>query len=150
MNLFLVALDGSPRAEGVLRDADTLAAKMGARLWLVHCVPLPPELPVSLWTAPDTTFVEQLRVGARKEIEALARSIPPERLAGITIDVGTPWRTICEAADEHGADLVVIGAHGYGTLERVLGTTAARVVNHSKHTVLVVRAPDSQKGEKKP
>jgi nucleotide-binding universal stress UspA family protein len=144
MKTFLVALDNSPRAEGVLREADALAARLDAKLWLLHCVPLPPELPVSLWTAPSTTFVEQLRAGARKEIEALARAVGDGRLAGITIDIGTPWRAICEAADERAVDLVVIGSHGYGTLERVLGTTAARVVDHAKRSVLVVRAREQK------
>jgi nucleotide-binding universal stress UspA family protein len=41
-----------------------------------------------------------------------------------------------------GADLIVIGSHGYGGLDRVLGTTAARVVNHADRSVLVVRNAD--------
>ena len=36
-------------------------------------------------------------------------------------------------------DLIVIGSHGYGAIDRVLGTTAAKVVNHADRTVLVVR-----------
>ncbi|HVU00723.1 MAG TPA: universal stress protein [Polyangiaceae bacterium] len=32
-----------------------------------------------------------------------------------------------------------MGSHGYGTLDRVLGTTAAKVVNHAARSVLVVR-----------
>jgi len=33
----------------------------------------------------------------------------------------------------------VIGSHGYGGLDRLLGTTAARVVNHADRNVLIVR-----------
>jgi nucleotide-binding universal stress UspA family protein len=40
--------------------------------------------------------------------------------------------------------LIVIGSHGYGGLDRVLGTTAARVVNHALCSVLVVRPPEAQ------
>jgi hypothetical protein len=36
----------------------------------------------------------------------------------------------------------VIGAHGYGVIDRVLGTTAVKVVNHLDRSVFVVRAPD--------
>jgi nucleotide-binding universal stress UspA family protein len=36
--------------------------------------------------------------------------------------------------------LIVIGAHGYGIVDRILGTTAGRVVNHADRSVLVVRA----------
>jgi nucleotide-binding universal stress UspA family protein len=35
----------------------------------------------------------------------------------------------------------VIGAHGYGKLDRMLGTTAAKVVNHADRNVLIVRDP---------
>ena len=40
------------------------------------------------------------------------------------------------------ASVIVIGSHGYGGLERLLGTTAARVVNHADRAVLVVRSPE--------
>ena len=35
--------------------------------------------------------------------------------------------------------MIVIGSHGYGGLDRILGTTAARVVNHALCSVFVVR-----------
>ena len=47
---------------------------------------------------------------------------------------------ICSAAREHDVDLIVIGSHGYGILDRLLGTTAAKVVNHADRSVLVVRS----------
>ncbi len=52
-----------------------------------------------------------------------------------------PWDGICRAAREHDADMIVIGSHGYGALDRLLGTTAAKVVNHADRNVLVVRTP---------
>jgi nucleotide-binding universal stress UspA family protein len=44
-------------------------------------------------------------------------------------------------AERLDAALVIIGSHGYGGLDRVIGTTAARVVNHADRTVVVVRPP---------
>ena len=38
-----------------------------------------------------------------------------------------------------GADLIVVGSHGYSGIDHLLGTTAARVVNHADRSVLVVR-----------
>lgn len=143
MKTILVALDTSPRAEGVLREADALAARTGAKLAVLHCVRLPPELPASLWTSPPERILEQICEGARIELENFARAIPKERFLGVTVQVGVPWREICAAASEPDVDLVVIGAHGYGTLDRVLGTTAAKVVNHVEKNVLVVRPKDT-------
>ncbi len=45
--------------------------------------------------------------------------------------LATPWQGLCTIAEGCEADLIVIGSHGYGGLDRVLGTTAARVVNHA-------------------
>jgi nucleotide-binding universal stress UspA family protein len=42
------------------------------------------------------------------------------------------------------ADLIVIGSHGYAGFDRLLGTTAAKVVNHAHCSVLVVREPQGQ------
>jgi nucleotide-binding universal stress UspA family protein len=40
------------------------------------------------------------------------------------------------------AALILIGSHGYSGLDHLLGTTAARVVNHADRSVLVVRHPE--------
>lgn len=48
---------------------------------------------------------------------------------------------IHRAATEHTADVIFIGSHGYCGLDRLLGTTAAKVVNHATCSVFVVRAP---------
>ena len=51
-----------------------------------------------------------------------------------------PGQVVVELADELRTDLLVIGSHGYHVFERVLGTTAARIVNLAGCSVLVVRA----------
>jgi nucleotide-binding universal stress UspA family protein len=53
--------------------------------------------------------------------------------------VGAPWEAICKAAEGLEADMVVVGSHGYSGIDRVIGTTAAKVVNHCPCSVLVVR-----------
>jgi len=76
---------------------------------------------------------------AKRELLDLARDVPPDLIDDILVHVGSPWDAICNAAQAHEADLVVIGSHGYGALDRLLGTTAAKVVNHADRSVLVVR-----------
>jgi nucleotide-binding universal stress UspA family protein len=65
--------------------------------------------------------------------------VPAERLGGTHVSLAIPWQGICQAAAQVGANLVVIGSHGYGGIDRLLGTTAAKVVNHSAVSVLVVK-----------
>jgi len=65
--------------------------------------------------------------------------VPAELLGGTQIVIGVAWQAICDGAHEQQADLVVIGSHGYSGFDRLLGTTAAKVVNHAQCSVLVVR-----------
>jgi nucleotide-binding universal stress UspA family protein len=47
---------------------------------------------------------------------------------------------ILEAADQFGADLLIVGSHGRGFWGRLtLGSVSDAVVHHAKYPVLVVR-----------
>lgn len=52
---------------------------------------------------------------------------------------GTAGSGILDAADEIGADLIIIGSHKPGLADYFLGSTAARVVRHAQCPVLVMR-----------
>ncbi|MBN9159385.1 MAG: universal stress protein [Myxococcales bacterium] len=145
MRRILVGLDSSPRAKDVLAAAVDLAQRTQAKLRLLRCVALPPELPANLWTLPPAQVTETFLATARREIEEAGANVPPELLDGAYAQLGVAWDAICSAAREHDADLIVIGSHGYGLLDRLLGTTAAKVVNHADRSVLVVRSPDATK-----
>ena len=145
MERILVALDHGPRSKGVLAAAVDLAKRTGARLRLLRCVGLPPELPANVWALPPAQVTEQLMQNAKKELEEDGAGIPPELYESSTVHVGVPWDTICTVAKEEDVDLIVLGSHGYDILDRIVGTTAAKVVNHADRSVLVVR----HKGAKK-
>jgi nucleotide-binding universal stress UspA family protein len=51
-----------------------------------------------------------------------------------------PARAICDYAENHGVDLIVLGSHGRGGMERwLIGSVAERVVRHAACNVYVVR-----------
>jgi len=137
----LVALDGSPRAPIVLHAACDLARGMGAKLLLVRAVTLPVELSPELMTISPNDVEARLAAEAHAELEELGRTVPDGTLAGVRTELGVPWQVLCNVAQEVDALLIVIGAHGYRLLDRILGTTAAKVVNHADRTVHVVRGP---------
>jgi nucleotide-binding universal stress UspA family protein len=140
MKRILVALDSSPRAPLVLAAADRLAALTGASLLLFRAVTIPPEMPREVLVVTDLRLEDVLIRNARADLEALAKDLPPGRIEKVVTELATPWDGICRAGREQRADLIVIGSHGYGVLDRVLGTTASKVVNHADRNVLVVRA----------
>jgi universal stress protein F len=139
MNRILTCLDGSQRAPLVLATAVNLARSTGAKLCLFRAVSLPTEIPLQLSSVSPNDLPDILLENAKKELVDLARDVPPDLVDGVFVHVGSPWDAICNAAKAHEADLVVIGSHGYGALDRLLGTTAAKVVNHADRSVLVVR-----------
>ncbi len=140
MNTILVALDTSPRAAHVLASAIDLARRTGAKLTLFRSVGLPAELAHDdVFGVSPNTLIDKLLLAAKDGLARLAAEVPSELLAGTEVRVGTPWSAICEEAIARGVDLIVIGSHGYSGIDRLLGTTAAKVVNHADRSVLVVR-----------
>jgi nucleotide-binding universal stress UspA family protein len=142
----LVGLDGSPREARVLDAAQDLALRYDARLTLMRAVGLPPEIPPEAWQTPQLSVKEFLEAKAREGLERLMRKLPENVRSRCQLEVvvATPWQALCTGAQALETHLIVIGSHGYGGLDRVLGTTAARVVNHALCSVLVVRPiPDA-------
>jgi len=138
MKRILVCLDSSARAPFVLATAADLAARTGARLCLLRAVGLPPELDQeSVVRAAD--LLGALTSRARRELEEHAAKVGGDVIEGFHVHVGTPWDVICREARDLHCDLVVLGSHGYSGFDRILGTTAAKVVNHCDRSVLVAR-----------
>jgi nucleotide-binding universal stress UspA family protein len=134
----LVALDGSSRAPGVFDAAAEVARRFGAALYPFRAIFVPPEFPAAGAGSQRDPLPEYLSKEAYEEVLLLAARAPDVAVALPAVRVGQPWRTILELADELDVDLIVLGSHGYHGLDRILGTTAARVANLARRNVLVV------------
>jgi nucleotide-binding universal stress UspA family protein len=141
MKTILVALDKSPVAPHVLAEASAMARASGAKLILFRAVSVPTELPAEVFIEPPDRVAEIILARARRELGELTIAVPPELLGAVKVRVGVAWQAICDTAKDEKVDLIVIGSHGYRGLDRLLGTTAAKVVNHADRSVLVVRPP---------
>lgn len=139
MNRILVCLDGSRRAPFVLETAADLARKTGAKLLLFRAVGVPPEIDQADVAHAAMGLVETLVAKAKRELADLAKVLPTEMIETTEVRIGVPWDAICREAKDRSCDLIVIGSHGYSGLDRILGTTAAKVVNHADRSVLVAR-----------
>lgn len=142
MKKILVGLDGSPRADAVLAYAELLARLTGAKLVLLRSFGIPPEMALA-WPASDRELESALRAQVQKYLDICAGKVPSELLDGVHIAVGVPWQAVCRTAVDENADLIVIGSHGYGGFDRLIGTTAAKIVNHADRPVLVVPSPSA-------
>lgn len=140
MERILVGLDGSLRSKDVLETAINLARKVGGKLVLFRGVGIPIELPPEAYSVPPAALGDLLQDEARRYLQGVAADVPAGLVEEVRVDIGTPWKAVCAAATATKADLIVIGSHGYQGIDRLIGTTAAKVVNHAACSVLVVRS----------
>jgi nucleotide-binding universal stress UspA family protein len=146
VNSILLATDGSPSARAATREAIELAKATGWRL----CVLTAWHTPVinAYGYAPGAYVpVGELRAAEREHAGAVAgHAAELAREAGLDATVelreGHAADVICTTADEIGAGLIVMGAHGWGAFKRlVFGSVSTGVLHHTTRPVLVVRAP---------
>lgn len=138
INHILVPLDGSRLAESALAPTITLAARLGARVTLLHVLER---------GAPETIHGERHLTNAG-EAEAYLHGIA-SRFADARLAVeihahpspeGDMAASIATHARGHRADLIVMCTHGQSGLRGWLfGANAQRVVRHSGAPVLMIR-----------
>ena len=135
----VLATDLSPTSEAATTAALDLAGTLGARLLAVSVID-----PGSL-RLPGGRYrqrVDQVRGDRERVAQAL---VARGRSAGVTVDFlvweGDPGEAIIEAAAAEGADMIVVGSHGRGTVGRFLiGSVSDHVVRNAPCPVLVVRS----------
>jgi nucleotide-binding universal stress UspA family protein len=139
MKTIFVALDASAVAPNVLEHAVALARATQQQLVLFRAVSLPVDLPLEAFAEPQDRLLVTLQQRARRDLEAYMAMVPRELLADVKVAIGVPWQAICEGAAAEQASLIIIGSHGHRLIDRILGTTAKRVVDHADRPVLVVK-----------
>ena len=142
----LVPIDFSEHSKKTIGYATQLAAFTGARIKVLHVFQLP-DYPAAFYQGLYTEH-EQVKIHvdtakreANVQLALIAEQIRAKGLeAQSGLRLGNPYEEIVNEAKEMGADLIVIGSHGYRGLERLLlGSTAERVVQYSSCAVLIVK-----------
>jgi universal stress protein A len=138
----LVPTDFSEGGEEALAMACELAAKLDATVHLINAISIPalgvPELGVAL----TSTVIDQLIEENQKSLDALADSKRGQvKIGSVILKTGDARDAINQAAQEVGADLIVMGTHGRrGVSRALLGSVAETVVRSAPCPVLTVRA----------
>ncbi len=135
----LVALDECERAPLVFATGVMMARGLGAQLFIIRVLVIPPDIPPAAHTHPNR-LEASIERDARADLRRLMESHPGvEYGPPIIIVAGDPWRHIVDTAKTFEVDLIIVGSRRHhGPLDRMLGTVAARVVNHADRNVLVV------------
>src|SRR5579862_8506859 len=75
MKKILVGLDGSPRSQGVLDAALALAKLVGAKVFVVRAIGLPPAMPPHVWALEEASLIDALRHDAEKYLAEVAKKV---------------------------------------------------------------------------
>lgn len=142
----LAPVDFSETSGHALKYASDLAARMGAELVVLHVYDVP------TFTFPEGSYIptadEAARIASAAQkaldeavgsLESAKGSTPPEAI----LRKGAPAEEVLKAADEIGADMIVMGTHGRGFFSRALmGSIAQDVIRRSTMPVLTLRGEE--------
>jgi nucleotide-binding universal stress UspA family protein len=141
----LLATDGSEDASAATQAAVDLAKRGGAELYVVHAFEfIPPReyMSVALRLRPPSWFTGQ----GQRLLDDQVGKIEAEgaKVTGAQVRMGPPVDQILNAADEIGADLMVVGRRGLGGVRRLLmGSVSEGIVHNARCPVLVLRGEES-------
>lgn len=136
--------DFSSRSQNAYWVSCALARDHGARVILVHVAP-PPIVVYGNGIVPpmpeDSRALQEKRL---KDLKAQTAPISAE----MYLTEGDPVTDIVRIANETGADLIVMGTHGWSGLTRLLmGSVAEGVVRKAPCPVLTIKNPVAAKVE---
>jgi nucleotide-binding universal stress UspA family protein len=153
MKPIMLATDGSPSAEAAKREAIDLAQHLGVPLLAVS---------VEHNSVPAYGYygygevVAELRKVEHERVEEVLEAVQKEAAeAGVECETlpieGLAAKSICEVAADRGVRLVIIGAHGWGRIGRLIhGSVSTYVLHHAPAPVLVVHGDDDYVVEEPP
>jgi nucleotide-binding universal stress UspA family protein len=148
----VVPIDFSETSIKALDYAVALAQEFGSRLCLVHVLDFS-----AVFNSAEPSYASwdrEVKTAASNRLAALTEKKVDELIPATSqVILGRAFKSICEAAREQKADLIVIGTHGFTGLKRMLlGSTAERVVRHAPCSVLTVHGQHARntKSTRKP
>jgi nucleotide-binding universal stress UspA family protein len=145
----LLAVDGSPCSDKAVEEVIRRPWPGGSEIKVLTTHELPLSALPEGWAMPPTYFEELDRVASQHArltmevaVSKLRSTMEPNVTVTGEIASGPARSVILDEAQDWGADLIVVGSHGYGALERfLLGSVSQSVVAHAKCSVEVVRCP---------
>ena len=136
----MVAVDGSYESELAFIKGVHVAKRNNAQLLLVHVIDTRALQSVATF---DSYIYEKLEDEAKAVLADFERQA---REAGLTkIEFGNPKSLLAvDIPDKENVDLIMVGATGLNTFERLLiGSSSEYILRHAKVDLLIVR--DSEK-----
>jgi nucleotide-binding universal stress UspA family protein len=147
----LLAIDGSTCSDAAIEEVARRPWPAGSEVKVISVVE-PPFVPTTEPWAISSTYLEEmdkaLHDKALLTVEGALLKLRTgvDKTLKLTSDMptGYPGQMIVDIAEAWGADLIVVGSHGYGAWSRfLLGSVSNAVATHAKCSVEIVRCPQA-------
>ena len=132
----LVATDFSPTSDQALEYSIALARTYNSQIYIVHVIP------IDLMMAPELSQAWRAKLRASAE-ESLKKTFRAGRFFGVPYETilleGSLWPTLDALIEKNNIDLLVLGTHGGGSLQKLLiGSSAEEAFRQARIPVLTV------------
>jgi universal stress protein A len=138
----LIAIDSGPVAVRAAETGVNLAQALGAEVAFINVVDSALAYPGDTGP-PASELIAAPKLNAKRLLTTIRQRVSPQSSVLEFIQVGTPSEEIVKVAKEWPADLLVIGSHGRGGMQRaLLGSVAETVMRHAPCPLVVVRSKE--------
>lgn len=136
----VVGVDGSTESIEALNAAATIARNKHRCLHAVTVVPPYPSYRITSGVDSSIEDINRIRLGVKNtELSVIMNALEPEEGWSHEVLVGRPARALADLADSRCAELLVLGRHQHGALDRILGgETTLQTMRLSRVPVLAV------------
>jgi nucleotide-binding universal stress UspA family protein len=144
----LLAVDGSECGNAAVESVATRPWPAGSEVKIISAIELPFVPTPETWALPDSYYTQletASKENADKAVQTAADRLLQNKEAQLVISTevksGRARDVILDEAEAWGADLIVLGSHGYSGWQRfLLGSVSHAVATHAHCSVEVVRA----------
>ena len=143
----LLAVDGSTFSDTAVNEVAARPWPAGSEVKIISVIE-PPLMPtVETWALPDN-YYDEIERAAEEQARAIVgkaagrfHAAQPNLTVATALIRGYPKHAILDEAESWGADLIVVGSHGYSGVTRLLlGSVSQAVASHAKCSVEIVRS----------
>ncbi|HJQ24249.1 MAG TPA: universal stress protein [Blastocatellia bacterium] len=146
----LLAIDGSTFSDRAVQEVVHRPWPARSEVKIISVIEPMAAMMTETWVLPDNYWddarraaTEQAQAALDAAVSRFKESATPTLNLTTEIHEGYPKRVILDEAERWGANLIVVGSHGYSGFKRLLlGSVSQAVASHARCSVEIVRGPE--------
>ncbi len=148
----ILAVDGSDCSDAAVKSVAARPWPKGTEIKVLSVIELPFVPTTETWALPDSYYAQLEKVQEDKATAAIENAIKILREGqGMVQEItsikmtGHARDVILDEAEKWGADMIVIGSHGYRGFKRfLLGSVSNAIASHAHCSVEIIRNPHAE------